>query len=133
MFASLTLLTAFATAAPVIKDKEPPLGKGPGYMGIMFSSACGGGFQLSEVKSGGPAEKSGLKEDDILLKANDTDLTNMDTSKFVEMIGAMRPGMTVKLEVRRGTEIHTIKVKLAPRPADFDKLIQRPDPFDDRP
>ncbi len=124
MFTTLTL--AFALGAPALKDKEP-LGKGPGYLGITFT-ADEEGVVITEVKADGPAAKAGLKEGDVLLKANDTELKDYDTTKFVEMIAAMRPNMVVGFKVRRGAEDLTVKVKLAPRPADFEAQRVRPRP-----
>lgn len=133
MFTALTLATAFAVGAPALKSKDEPLGKGPGYMGITFSQGDAGGLVLTEVKPDGPAAKAGLKENDVLLKANDTDLKEMDTTKFVELIAGMRPNQVVTFRVMREAEALTIKVKLGPRPADFESLrpVRPPPVIDD--
>ena len=111
MYTALTLAAALSVGAPALKPKEEPLGKGPGYMGITFSQAEEGGLVITEVKPGGPAEKAGLKENDILLKANDTELKEMDTTRFVEIIGAMRPNQMVTFQVARNGEAMTVKVR----------------------
>ena len=133
MYTALTLAAALSVGAPALKPKEEPLGKGPGYMGITFSQAEEGGLVITEVKPGGPAEKAGLKENDILLKANDTELKEMDTTRFVEIIGAMRPNQMVTFQVARNGEAMTVKVKLGARPADFEALrpVRPPPVIDD--
>ncbi len=105
---------ALTVGAPALKPREEPLGKGPGYLGITFSQACEGGLVITEIKPGGPAEKAGLKVNDILLKANDAELKEMDTTKFVELIASMRPNQIVTFQVARDGEGTTVKVKLAP-------------------
>jgi S1-C subfamily serine protease len=117
MTASLTLLTALVLGAPALKDKEPP-GKGPGYMGITFQKDDGG-LVITEVKPGAPAEKAGVKMNDVIIKVEGVSMTDGDTSDFVKLVGGMRPGTIVAMDVKRGTEKLTLKVKLGARPADF--------------
>jgi hypothetical protein len=46
-------------------------------------------------------------------------------SFLVKMVGGMRPGTVVAVEVQRGPEALTLKVKLGSRPADFPATPQR--------
>lgn len=131
MYTALVLAGAIVLGAPAPKSKEPPLGKGPGYLGIMFSSGDEGGIEISEIRKGGPAEKAGLQPGDVLMKVNDTDLKDFDTSKFVSLIASMRPNQLLTFTVQRGTESMSVKVRLAERPADFDTLKSLPPPNDD--
>lgn len=124
MTTSLTLLAALVLGAPALKDKEP-LGKGPGYLGIRFTKEDDG-LMVTEVKDDSPALKAGLKTNDIIQKIDAIDLKEADTNELVKIVGGMRPGTVVALHVRRGTESLTIKVKLAPRPADFETSNLRP-------
>ena len=118
---SLTLIAALALGAPALKDREPPA-KGPAYLGIVYAQAQGGGLLVSEVLPDSPAGKAGLKVNDVLLNANDTSLKDMKRTAFAEMVAGMRAGTLVSLEIRRGTELLTVKVKLGPRPSDFEAL-----------
>ena len=77
---------------------------------------------VSEVVPDSPAGKAGLKVNDVLLNANDTNLKDMKRTAFAELIAAKRSGTLLSLEVRRGTELLTVKVKLGPRPSDFEAL-----------
>ena len=119
MLTQLTLAAALAVGAPALKDKEP-LGTGPGYLGITFTRDAAG-LQVTDVKPDSPADKAGLKSGDLMVKLDDTDLTDAETGDLVKLVAAMRPGMVVAVAVRRGSEAKTIKVKLGPRPADFQQ------------
>ena len=126
MFTQLMLAAALAVGAPALKDKEP-LGTGPGYLGITFTKDADG-IQITDVKPDGPAGKAGLKEGDVIVKLDDADLKDADTGDLVKLVAAMRPGTVVAVEVRRGPEKRTLKVKLGPRPADFQQPRQIPPP-----
>ena len=131
MFTQLTLAAALVVGAPALKDKET-LGKGPGYIGITFQKDDGG-LLITEVKPDTPASKVGLKVNDLLMKIEDFNLADADTGDLVKMIGSMRPGTVVALQLRRGTETLIVKVKLAPRPADFTATPVFPPQIIDRP
>jgi C-terminal processing protease CtpA/Prc len=117
MFTQLTLAAALVLGAPALKDKET-LGKGPGYIGITFQKDEGG-LLITEVKPDTPASKVGLKVNDLLVKIEGVNLADADTGDLVKMVGGMRPGTIVVMEIRRGAEMLTVKLKLVPRPADF--------------
>ena len=129
MFTSLTL--ALAVGAPALKDKEPP-DKGPGYLGITFQKDVGG-LVVKEVRADGPAAKAGLKADDLIVKLDGLDMAEAETGELVKMVSAMRPGTVISVEVRRGSETLTLKVKLGPRPADFTPTPRLPPPTGDDP
>jgi S1-C subfamily serine protease len=117
MSTSLTLIVALTLGAPALKDKEPP-GKGPGYVGITFQKDEGG-LIITEVKPESPALKAGLRVNDVIVKVEGASMKDADTGDFVKLVGGMRPGTIVALDVQRGTEMLTLKVKLGARPADF--------------
>jgi S1-C subfamily serine protease len=130
MFTQLTLAAALALGAPALKEKEP-LGTGPGYLGITFTKDADG-LQVTEVKPDGPAARAGVKENDIILKIDQADLKDADTSELVRLVGGMRPGTVIALDIRRGKESLVLKVKLGARPADFAPMPSRipPPPID---
>lgn len=132
MFTSLTITTALLVGAPALKDKGPP-GKGPGYLGIMFQKDDGG-LVVTEVKADGPAAKAGLKANDLIVKLDGVAMADAETGELVKMVAGMRPGTVIALEVKRGPETLTLKVKLGSRPPDFTPTPQRiPPPDDPRP
>ena len=130
MFTQLTLAAALAVGAPALKEKEP-LGTGPGYLGITFTKDTEG-LQVTEVKPEGPAAKAGVKEGDVIVKIDGTDLKEADTGELVKLVGGMRPGTVIAVDVRRGKDALTLKIKLGVRPADFSPLPTRipPPPID---
>jgi S1-C subfamily serine protease len=122
---SMMLVLALGLGAPALKDKEQ-LGTGPGYLGVTFTPDSEG-LMITEVKPDSPASKGGLNANDIITKINDKLMKNEDTSALVNLIGGMRPGTVVTVDVLRGNEKLTLKVKLGPRPKDFETM-QRPIP-----
>ena len=130
MFTPLTLATALLVGAPALKDKTPE-GRGPGYMGITFQKDAGG-LVVKEVKADGPAARAGLRADDLIVRLDDVDMAEAETGELVKMVSAMRPGTVVSVEIKRGSQALTLKVKLAARPPDFTPTPRLP-PTDDDP
>jgi serine protease Do len=58
--------------------------------------------QIAEVLSGSPAEKAGLKVDDVVLQANGKKIDSSE--QLVEFIHQFKPGDQVDLLVKRGNE-----------------------------
>jgi len=131
VFTPLTLAAAMTLGAPALKEKEP-LGTGPGYLGITFTKDSDG-LQVTDVKPDGPAHKAGLKEGDVILKLDAADLRDADTTELVKLVGGMRPGTVIALDVRRGKDALTLKVKLGARPPDFAPTPSRIPPQRDDP
>jgi S1-C subfamily serine protease len=117
MFTHLTLAAALALGAPALKDKEP-LGTGPGYIGITFQKDDIG-LLVTEVKPETPASKAGVRMNDVIVACDGNSLKDAETADFVKMVGGMRPGTVVALELKRGSETVKVKVKLGVRPKDF--------------
>jgi S1-C subfamily serine protease/photosystem II stability/assembly factor-like uncharacterized protein len=83
------------------------------YMGIVGETAEGGA-KLSEITSGGPADKAGLKAGDLVIKADETAIESYD--QLVEVIRTKRAGDTIKLTIKRDDKEQVIEVTLANRP-----------------
>jgi serine protease Do len=66
------------------------------------------------VISASPADKAGLKENDIILEVNGVKLD--DNAALAQKIAKYKPADTVSLKVARGDEVIEIKVKLEERP-----------------
>lgn len=99
----------------------------------------GVGILLKHVTSGGPAEKAGLKENDILVRFNDQLLVNMkQLSTLIDLAG---PGKEVTVEVIRKGENMTFPLLLEkrnpsgsgkpPQPAQPPEVPDAPDGEDD--
>src|SRR4051795_1414264 len=84
------------------------------YLGTVPDLAgAPGGVRLVGVRAGSPAEKAGLRGDDIITKigANETP----DLQAMTEALRSYRPGETVEIVVRRGTAVTTLRATLGTR------------------
>ena len=61
------------------------------------------------MAEGGPAEKAGIMAGDILIRADDTDLTSMELTDIVEVIQGPE-GSEVAITYRRGEQENTTAV-----------------------
>lgn len=69
------------------------------------------GLEIESVTKGSPAEKAGLKEDDVLLSLNDTKLTS--PQQLYELVTARKAGEKVKITYKRDGKKKTTSVTLA--------------------
>lgn len=67
--------------------------------------------RIMNVKAGSPAEKYGLKPGDVIIGFDDKEIP--DFAALKEAVAGCEPNESVKLRVRRGGEILTIRVRLA--------------------
>lgn len=70
------------------------------------------GVLIVEVYAGTPAAKAGLSAGDVITHANNTSLANRSVTFASDLIKG-RPGTTVKLVVKRGHHIRTVRVARA--------------------
>lgn len=66
------------------------------------------GVKLSGVRPGGPAEKAGLKEGDIIIKLAGKDIKNVYDYTYV--LGDLQPNKTVEMIILRGSENLTLEI-----------------------
>jgi hypothetical protein len=72
-----------------------------------------GGVRLLGVRAGSPAEKAGLRGDDIITRIGDMDVPDLQA-----MTNALRshvPGDTVSIVIRRGDKVTTLRATLGTR------------------
>ncbi|WP_439396669.1 PDZ domain-containing protein [Bradyrhizobium sp. PMVTL-01] len=69
------------------------------------------GTVIAEVAPGSPAEKAGLRKDDIVIMADDRPIR---ASQLRNKIGLARVGQDVKLTILRGGQTSSAVVKVAP-------------------
>lgn len=85
-----------------------------GYLGV-FAEDHDKGAMILEVIAGSPAEKAGLKENDIIVEVNKKKVgSKADLQKHV---GAAEPDQTVKVVVERNGKKKTFDIKLTKRPS----------------
>jgi S1-C subfamily serine protease/photosystem II stability/assembly factor-like uncharacterized protein len=83
------------------------------FMGIRGENAETGGALLTTITDGGPSEKAGLKEGDVVLKIDGKDVA--DYQDLVTEIRSRKPNDTMKVAVRRGKKTVEVEVKLGDR------------------
>jgi S1-C subfamily serine protease len=73
----------------------------------------GPGVKVAGVTAGSPAEKAGVKEGDVLLKVDGTDVANLQA--FAGILRGLSPGQSVKVVLSRGGAEQTLDVTVVER------------------
>ena len=119
------LLATAGSARP--DDAKPDADKGAAYLGILFGPVSdalydqlpqlpqGHGVLVTQVLADSPAEKAGLRRNDIVLQYDEKKIRDCDD--LVRSLQADRPGRTVKLTFLRGGKERTADAALALGPA----------------
>lgn len=84
-----------------------------GWIGLS-TQAAGESLRIQAIAEGSPAQKAGLKENDLILSVNNRKLAT--PADFSDAIRSRRAGELVTLKVRTATGERIIEVKLAQRP-----------------
>jgi S1-C subfamily serine protease len=99
---------------PTIREKSA---EGPGgYHGIILVPNVVERTPpyVEDLAPGSPAAKSGLKPDDLIVYVDGEPVVSIAT--FREIMSKTRPGMTVRLDVRRGEKLVPIELTLGEMP-----------------
>lgn len=99
----------FIGEGPFAKKPE----KGSGFLGLATEAHKDGGLRVMKVGSKSPSEQAGIKEGDILLKLNDTVLTNRE--QLQDLLKEMAAGDEVKIDLLRGSKPQTFTLNLGER------------------
>jgi hypothetical protein len=102
--------------APVPHASEPLVAT-PGYGAYLGTvpdmTGAPGGVRLVGVRAGSPAEKAGLRGDDIITRIGTRETPNLQA--MTDALRSHRPGDTVEIVVRRGTSLTTLHARLGTR------------------
>jgi serine protease Do len=93
-----------------IENLEPGLAK-------QFKVPDTAGALVGEVTPGGPADKAGIKIEDVIRKLNGQTVENRE--QLTAMVTDMNPGAEVKLDIIRDGQPMTIRLTLGERPANI--------------
>jgi S1-C subfamily serine protease len=89
----------------------------PGYGAYLGTvpdlTGAPGGVRLVGVRAGSPAEKAGLRGDDIITRIGTTDTP--DLQAMTDALRIHKPGETVEILVRRGAKVTTLRATLGTR------------------
>ncbi len=99
-----------------------------GYMGVgiksldqdlakQFKVPDTGGALVEDVSAGGPADKAGIKNGDVIRKLNGQEIE--DSGQFTALITSTSPGSEVTLDILRDGQPMTLKVTLGERPSNL--------------
>ena len=120
---------SWGTDRPVIGDwlasvspKAVPIGVGivgvnarlikraRGFMGIRMNPLDGGVVEVLLVEANSPAEKAGVKNNDVIKMINDKRIVDMESVR--KAVGDHAPGDTIHMTVRRGGREITLDITL---------------------
>jgi putative serine protease PepD len=110
----------FAVPSDTVREIVPKLQAGQSverpWLGLSTTtSATGGsGAQVGTVTAGGPADKAGVREGDIVTKVDGKAITDPDA--VADAIAAREPGDRIEVELRRGGAEQTLEITLGTRP-----------------
>jgi putative serine protease PepD len=85
------------------------------YVGVELVSNSAGGAEVASVKAGTPAATAGLKAHDLVTAVNGQTITTTD--QFIAGVDSFKPGQTVSMTVKRGSQTLHLKVVLGSRPS----------------
>lgn len=80
-----------------------------GLLGVMLADGDGGA-KVMQVVPDSPAEKAGLRVDDVIASVNSKDVSSREA--LIETIRSYMPGQIVKLAVKRGDKEIQVEAKL---------------------
>jgi hypothetical protein len=102
-------------AAVQLPATASPGGPGYGaYLGTVPDMTDNpGGVRLLGVRAGSPAEKAGLRGDDIIVKIGDRDVPDLEA--MTQALRSHHPGDVVDIVVRRGDRTTTLQATLGER------------------
>jgi serine protease Do len=83
------------------------------YIGVT-SDPDGEGCKILEIAPGSPAEKAGLKANDVVLRFDGQKIADFDSLR--SQVLKRKPGQEVTVEVRRGEAIVSLKLVVGKRP-----------------
>jgi hypothetical protein len=110
-------LTFFDLPTPLPPQTTAPNAASPGYGAYLGTvpdlTGTPGGVRLVGVRAGSPAEKAGLRGDDIITRIGTTDTP--DLQAMTDALRSHRPGDTVEIVVRRGAGVTTLRARLGIR------------------
>ncbi len=109
----------FAVPADSVREVLPRLRAGErierAFIGLTTSARPGGGAKVRDTTTGGPAAQAGLRPGlDVVVGVDGSPVAKPeDLSKVV---AAHKPGDTIRVTVRRGSDRRTVTVRLTTRP-----------------
>jgi putative serine protease PepD len=118
----------FAIPSNTVREVLPQLERGAApehaYLGLSTTTASGGGAEVAEATSGGPADRAGLRAGDVVTEVDGQRVE--DPEDVADAIEDNSPGDHVSLTVNRNGSQETVEVTLGERPAQAPSTQQQP-------
>jgi len=110
-------LTFLELPAPRVSQTAAPTSGTPGYGAYLGTvpdmTGAPGGVRLVGVRAGSPAERAGLRGDDIITRIGG--METPDLQAMTEALRSHKPGEVVEIMVRRGAKVTTLQATLGVR------------------
>lgn len=83
-------------------------------IGVTISTEFNGGYMITEVMSGSPAQNAGIQPFDVITEVGGRSASDFET--YADLVDVVRgeEGTSVSLKVRRGSEFFTFDITRAP-------------------
>src|SRR5260370_886104 len=107
-------VVSVAARAVTARDLPPSNNPASGYLGVRLAEAAELGARISQVLPNSPADKAGLKVDDLFLTLAERTIQDVDT--LLDALGHHKPGDVVAIRVKRGNEDVVLKATLDRQP-----------------
>ena len=125
----------FAIPVNMAKDLLPQLKTGKvvrGWLGVMiqgitpklaesFGLKSAKGVLVSDVVKGSPAEKSGLKQGDVIIRFDAKEIEN--AHKLSQVVAATAPDTRVKVDIRRNGNAKTVSLTIGTMPSEEQTAV----------
>jgi S1-C subfamily serine protease len=83
---------------------------GRAFLGVQVATLLNGGVLVASVVPGGPADRAGMKAQDIVVAVNGT--TVESTDDLATALAEVKPGQTITVKVSRDGNTQTLHVKV---------------------
>ena len=84
-----------------------------GWLGLETEKTASGGYAVKGITKGSPAEKAGLRGDDIITRIGEMEIP--DLQAMTNALRSHEPGDTVSIVIHRGDKVTTLRATLGTR------------------
>jgi serine protease Do len=111
----VSVATRTLPGRPIVRMSPRP---NSGYLGVRMEAAENG-VRIVDVNSGTPADKCGIKVDDIVTALDDKPIHDLDG--MVEFLAKKKAGDKITIKILRGDKPMELTAELARRPPDLNR------------
>lgn len=108
------MLKSLLVSVVVLVVAIPAFAQGIGWIGVSIAEQTDRGVLVRSVEANSPAEKGGLRANDVILQYNKEDVVGV--LQLTRMVNETPVGRTIDVTVRRDNREQTVKVTTERRP-----------------